>query len=190
MKILIAETSDIIRTGIRYILHELDKNQIVIELYKHEKLKKTIEREKPYLIFISDVLLIKTFDLKAINKIKEHCILVEIQTDLKETVSIYFQDFINFYTKKADILNILQKYTSVNTEKLLKMNHEKILSDREIEVVKEIANGLSNKEIAEKLFLSVHTVITHRKNITQKLGIKTAQGLTVYAIINNIIEIN
>lgn len=61
------------------------------------------------------------------------------------------------------------------------------LSEREIDVLKAVALGLSNKEIAEKLFISINTVVTHRKNITEKLGIKTIAGLTVYALMNNLI---
>jgi DNA-binding CsgD family transcriptional regulator len=62
------------------------------------------------------------------------------------------------------------------------------LSEREIDVLKAVAHGCSNKEIADKLYISTNTVITHRKNITDKLGIKTIAGLTVYAIMNNIIK--
>jgi DNA-binding CsgD family transcriptional regulator len=64
------------------------------------------------------------------------------------------------------------------------------LSTREIEVIREIINGNSNKEIAEKLFISTHTVITHRKNITHKLGIKSISGLTIYAILHGLVEID
>ncbi len=63
-----------------------------------------------------------------------------------------------------------------------------LLSDREIEVLKVVALGYSNKEIANKLFISINTVITHRKNITEKLEIKTIAGLTVYAMMNNFIS--
>ncbi len=62
------------------------------------------------------------------------------------------------------------------------------LSNREIDVLKLVALGHSNKEIADKLFISTHTVMSHRKNMTEKLGIKSISGLTVYAIINNIID--
>jgi regulator of cell morphogenesis and NO signaling len=61
-------------------------------------------------------------------------------------------------------------------------------SEREKETLIHIARGLSNKEIAEKLFLSPHTVISHRRNIIRKTGIKTAQGLAIYALLNNIIS--
>lgn len=66
---------------------------------------------------------------------------------------------------------------------------EKELSKREKEVVRLLALGASNKDIAEKLNLSLHTALTHRKNIIRKLGIKTAAGLTVYAILNGMITL-
>jgi len=63
------------------------------------------------------------------------------------------------------------------------------LSPRETTIVRLVSMGLTNRQIAEKLFLSAHTVMTHRKNISSKLGIKSVSGLTVYAIVNNIITI-
>lgn len=64
------------------------------------------------------------------------------------------------------------------------------LSDREKEILVSVAQGLINKEIADKHNISINTVITHRKNIARKTGIKTVAGLTVYAILNNLIDIN
>ena len=64
------------------------------------------------------------------------------------------------------------------------------LSEREKEVLVLVAKGLLNKEIADRLNISVNTVITHRKNITRKTGIKTAPGLTVYAILEGLIDID
>lgn len=64
-----------------------------------------------------------------------------------------------------------------------------VLSDREKDIIKCVAKGMSNKEIADKLYLSIHTVTTHRRNITAKLQIHSPAGLTIYAIINNLIDI-
>ena len=64
------------------------------------------------------------------------------------------------------------------------------LSDREIEILVSVAQGLLNKEIADRHNISINTVITHRKNITRKTGIKTVAGLTVYAILNGYVDIN
>jgi len=67
-------------------------------------------------------------------------------------------------------------------------NSSNQLSTREIEILQQVAQGLSNKEISDKLFISIHTVITHRKHITAKLGIKSISGLTLYASLNNLID--
>ena len=64
------------------------------------------------------------------------------------------------------------------------------LSQREKEIVGCIVRGMTNKEIAEKLFISVHTVMTHRKNITRKLQIHSAAGLSIYAIVNKLVELS
>ena len=65
-----------------------------------------------------------------------------------------------------------------------------ILSEREKDIIKCVARGMSNKEIADKLFLSIHTVTTHRRNITAKLQIHSPAGLTIYAIMNNLVDIS
>ena len=62
------------------------------------------------------------------------------------------------------------------------------LSAREKEILVCVAQGMLNKEIADKFNLSIYTVISHRKNITRKTGIKTVAGLTVYALLNNLID--
>ena len=62
------------------------------------------------------------------------------------------------------------------------------LSAREIEVLKLLTRGFINKEIADKLGISLTTVISHRKNITEKFGIKSVPGLTIYAVMNGYIE--
>ena len=69
-------------------------------------------------------------------------------------------------------------------------SREKALSDREIEVLSLVAQGNINKEIAEKLFISTTTVITHRKNIQEKLGIKSVSSLTIYAVMHGYVDIN
>jgi len=64
-----------------------------------------------------------------------------------------------------------------------------VLSEREREIVGHIVRGLSNKEVADKLFISVNTVLTHRKNIFRKLDIHSVSGLTIYAIVNGIVKL-
>jgi regulator of cell morphogenesis and NO signaling len=64
------------------------------------------------------------------------------------------------------------------------------LSQREKEILSCVAKGMLNKEIADHLNISIHTVISHRKNITRKTGIKTVSGLTVYALLNDLVDIH
>ncbi len=64
-----------------------------------------------------------------------------------------------------------------------------VLGEREKDIIRCVAQGKSNKEIAEELCISVHTVATHRRNIASKLGIHSAAGLTIFAIINNIVDL-
>lgn len=65
--------------------------------------------------------------------------------------------------------------------------YQPLLSMREIEVLVQLCKGFTNKEIADKLCIGLTTVITHRKNIQEKTGIKSLSGLTVYAILNGYI---
>ena len=67
---------------------------------------------------------------------------------------------------------------------------QKILSDREIEVMSLIVQGYINKEIADKLNIGLATVITHRKNIMDKLGMKSVSALTIYAVMHGYVDIN
>ena len=75
------------------------------------------------------------------------------------------------------------------TPPTLGKEEEGLLSDREREVIRLVAMGLSNKEIAEKMFIAVNTVMTHRRNISRKLDIHATAGLTIYAIVNGIINV-
>ena len=76
-------------------------------------------------------------------------------------------------------------------EKIVQNRKDKMeaLSEREKDIVRCVAKGMSNKEIADALFISVHTVTTHRRNISSKLQIHTAAGLTIYAISNKLVNI-
>ena len=93
--------------------------------------------------------------------------------------------------EKALVKSILQMHErghhkGCNHPHTTPTEHE--LSAREIEVLALITKGFINKEIAEKLSISLTTVISHRKNITEKLGIKSVPGLTIYAVMNGYVE--
>ena len=84
------------------------------------------------------------------------------------------------------ILDQLQHLFASDNAPIQETNKE--LTSREIDVLQLIVKGITNQEIADKLSISLNTVLSHRKNITSKLGIKTVSGLTFYAIMNGIIS--
>lgn len=97
----------------------------------------------------------------------------------------FFEPIILPHYSKSEILLILESFFNINK---IDNSESNVLSSREIDILKEVALGYPNKEIADRLFISINTVITHRKNLTEKLGIKTISGLTVYALMNKLIN--
>lgn len=98
-----------------------------------------------------------------------------------------FSDSIKRDISQIELKNKLKEILNDLLEDRDEDKADTTLSKREINILRHIAIGYTNKEIAEKLFLSPHTVMTHRKNITRKLDIKTISGLTVYALLNKVI---
>ena len=127
-------------------------------------------------------LIIKYYPMPSSNQ------LISVMSDLWHTEL----DFADHCAIEDDILRPLLTQSSVSESsksRILKSANEQ-LSDREKDILVQIVKGLSNKEIADVLFISPHTVITHRKNITRKLNIHSTAGLTIYAIVNNLVDIN
>lgn len=87
----------------------------------------------------------------------------------------------------SDIVTLQQSISTENHRHLPKKN---LLTRRETEILKLIAQGNLNKQIADKLNISINTVLTHRKNILSKTGIKTASGLTLYSISHGLLSPN
>ena len=81
-------------------------------------------------------------------------------------------------------------HTAHGMEPHVDKEESELLSQREKDVLVCVARGMSNKEIADALFLSVHTVATHRRNISQKLQIHSTAGLIIYAIANGLIQLD
>ena len=112
--------------------------------------------------------------------------LISVMSDLWHTE----QDFADNCAIEDDILRpAMSSLPESQPLQALKLETE-ALSERELDVLVQIVKGLSNKEIADVLCISTHTVITHRKNITRKLNIHSTAGLTIYAIVNKLINID
>ena len=112
--------------------------------------------------------------------------LICVMSDLWHTE----QDFADHCAIEDEILRPtltnLQPHSKVKKQPL----ETEELSDRERDVLIQVVHGLSNKEIADVLCISTHTVISHRKNIARKLNIHSTAGLTIYAIVNKLVDLN
>ena len=95
---------------------------------------------------------------------------------------------ITIYSPQEVIIEEMERLLTSASLSTPATEKSKGLSTREIDVLQLIVKGITNKEIADKLNISLNTVLTHRKNITAKLGIKTVSGLTFYALMNGIVS--
>lgn len=113
-------------------------------------------------------------------------LLISVMSDLWHTQ----QDFEDHCAIEDDILRpaLTDKQAPTHRRHALPKTEE--LSEREQDVLIQVVRGLSNKEIADVLCISTHTVISHRKNIARKLNIHSTAGLTIYAIVNKLVDIN
>lgn len=189
--IIIAETSDIIRNGLVHILHKFSNMDIdVAEIKDLSSIISQLKYNKPDILIIapSNPALVSLPEFR--NKINNPDLkIVALQNELTDkNILNNFDKTITVYDTEATIKNKLTQLINSNGKKDYDKNKE--LSDREKQIITCIAKGWSNKEIAEKLFLSVHTVMTHRRNIVNKLDIHSASGLTIYAIVNNLISVD
>lgn len=108
---------------------------------------------------------------------------------LTDEVLRQYDGSISIYDSREDILRKTRSSVEAKQSET-SVSDSGELSAREKEILVCVAKGMLNKEIADKLCLSIYTVITHRKNITRKIGIKTVAGLTVYALLNGLIDMS
>ncbi|MCQ2110586.1 MAG: response regulator transcription factor [Bacteroidaceae bacterium] len=114
--------------------------------------------------------------------------VIALQTTvLNEEYLKGYDEIINLYDSPSTIIRKLRAALTVKHE--VQQAESEELSAREKEILVAVAQGKQNKEIADMFNLSVYTVITHRKNISKKTGIRSVAGLTVYAMLNNLIEV-
>ena len=192
IRIAIAETSVIIRGGLTAALKRLPNAKVQpIELLSAEALHDCLRTQCPEMLIVNP-----TFgDYFDVNKFREEVSdkkirLIALVTSFvdasllskyDESISI-FDDLETLSKKIAGLLDMSSAEDEVDSQDAL--------SQREKEIVICVVKGMTNKEIAEKLFLSIHTVITHRRNISKKLQIHSAAGLTIYAIVNKLVTLS
>ena len=137
-------------------------------------------------IFIDEAFLGNKDERDLFFQLKHHALCLLFSEDQQAVPARKrFHAIIDKNAPKQVLVPLLENHLSLDAEN--PGTRSSILSERETEVLKQVALGYTNQEIARQLYISKHTVISHRKNITSKLGIKTVSGLTVYAVLNNLI---
>ena len=191
LKMAIAETSVIVRTGLALVLKRMQGMKILpIEVVSPESLADCMRLHKP------DVLIINPafpgyFDIRKFREDPQHagvkCIALLCSMG-DNSILKYYDDIFSLYDDPEDMKEKLNRMLNLSGQEDGRGGQE-VLSSREKEIVTCVVKGMTNKEIADALFLSTHTVITHRRNIARKLQIHSPAGLTIYAIVNKLVEI-
>ncbi len=187
--VFIVHHSEIIRKGLSLILQEYFKMEIT-QLSSTKDLSSFSAISNSTLILILEAQV--DLNSKAISLLKKNNEVYLVgfyAAPLDRQLDEPFDYQLNHYSSAIQIQKLIQVIRQSGNKNKNAMQDNGELTSREKDVIKLIALGLSNKEIADKLFISIHTVISHRKNITEKLGIKSISGLTVYAIMNNLLDI-
>ena len=189
LTIAIAETSIIIRSGISYALKRLpDLHLHIVELSTPDSLTTYLRTKTPDILIVNP----SFGDYFDVDKFRNEMsgspikIVALVSSFINTNVLHKYDQTISILD---DIETISTKINELHTVEAIISGETEALSIREKEIIVCIVKGMTNKEIAEKLYLSVHTVITHRRNISRKLEIHSAAGLTIYAIVNKLVEL-
>ncbi len=187
INIFIIEPSHIIFEGISNVLMKFKKDFYLYRFNDLEELKQSGSKENFNIAIINPSAIQNR--LNDFIKLKSSCPgvlwLALVYSFFDDELLQKFDDTLSVNASPDQIFNKIGQNNTASD----KVQQED-LSDREIEVLIQMVKGLANKEIADKLNISIHTVISHRKNITEKTGIKSLSGLTIYAITKKIIPLD
>jgi len=134
--------------------------------------------KEPHLFFVDSTTLVANLGFFLPRKTKT-VLLSQDHYSSEDFLTLCIND------NESDIINTINSILTGSHEE--EKDNTNTLSQREIEVLRLIASGKINKEIAQELNISINTVLSHRKNLTSKLGIKSISGLSFYAMMNGII---
>lgn len=186
----VAEVSYIIRKGLVYVLSQLSNVSKVVELREMDDIHTQLERIQPDALLINPMLLGHSSrqDIRQqLNLDKDIAIIALVYNLIDEKFYRSYDAVVRINDSESKIEETLN--TCLNKEQSGQTDQEE-LSDREKEILISVVKGMSNKEIADHHNISIHTVITHRRNITRKLKVHSISGLTIYTIINKLVDIS
>ena len=189
-KIIIVEPSPIISAGLAQYFDDCKQISIVSQLDRIDRLEEKLAACNPEILIINPLLIAYDFNEQFMKICRDFLNMIPVAlvtSYIDKNVLKQFKEVIEINDNKQKVVSKI--FNLLNDNKSGQEQTENVeLSNRETDVLVALVKGMTNKEISDKLFISVHTVITHRKNIIRKTGIKSVSGLTVYALLNNLVD--
>lgn len=216
MKVVIADSNILIRAGLNAILSQYPDFELCGEASSDQQLMEVVKSFSPQVILLdfaardfsidvvpaclrinnklrfvaitgeqSGITIVNALRAGVVSYIKKDCDMHEIVESVRETGNggrFFCGQILNTIRREAIDIDDLE-ITEFNCEAVS-------ITERELEIITLIAEGYTNNEIAEKLFLSPHTVNTHRKNILQKLGVNNTAAIVMYAVKTQLVSPN
>ncbi|MFI3327529.1 MAG: response regulator transcription factor [Rikenellaceae bacterium] len=195
--IAIAEPSVIIREGVVSILKRISTLSVdIVEIEDLSNFADRIGQLQPDILIVNPAVLGLYTPLKLREDLAEYDFATNVVALLSmqqviDLAKIGYDEVISIYDSVESIGSKLSNVVDKQQSDPDSAGGDKSeLSVREREIVVCVVKGMTNKQIAESLFLSTHTVIAHRRNISNKLQIHSPAGLTIYAIVNKLVDIS
>lgn len=190
--VVIAESSDLLFEGLSTILYNSENDYFITRLFSFEDIEKTLLKKKINLLIVNPLFIYNSIkDVKKIRKQYPHLLIAYINMYALDNNTGALYDFaLNIFENRSQLISTITKQLDQKQITNGNSDEDDPLSERETEVLLQIIKGYTNKEIAEILYISVHTVISHRKNIIIKTGIRSQSGLALYAVSKSLISLD
>lgn len=191
LTVVLVENTYLMRAGIENLLSEFPGMGLQSVFDGTEKnLSQKIIGCKPDLVIVNCNIDQRVL-VSLVNTLNTEVGIIQVGLASENTplnIRSHFTHILNAREGKFELLGALRKIIGKRGIHNKAENDHQNLTTRELTILKKVTLGLINQQIADELFLSIHTVMTHRKNITKKLGIKTVSGLIVYALMNKLVD--
>ena len=191
IKITIIEPSEIVSTGLKRIIESYGSFSVAKTFCTIQEYCE-MPNGNPDIIIINPMLVIDNgcSEPKSLLQTNDSTAVIAINYGpYDEDAFRDYDGYISIFNTREQIEKRLSTALKNTSDKETDDNSNE-LSVREREILTAVAKGKTNKEIADEFNLSIHTVISHRKNISHKLGINSIAGLTIYAVMNKLLDVD
>ena len=189
-RVVLIEPSPIVQEGLKAVISHCRGFEVVGSVYDMHHQEEYLAMMRADIVVLNPAL-IEFHRRNTVKNLFEGVVLVALVYSYTDHEMLkQFASVIDIYDDQSKIDAKLREAVTVESQQDEFASEGNELSEREKEILIAVAKGMINKEIAALHNISIHTVISHRKNISRKTGIKSISGLAVYALLNKMIEQN